>query len=59
MPFYLAVTELEHAEWLTAESRGEEAAPLVEEARTIFGELNAAPWLGRVEKFRVAEPMTA
>jgi tetratricopeptide (TPR) repeat protein len=59
MPFYLAVVELEHAEWLTAESRGEDAAPLVEEARTIFGELNAAPWLERAEKISVAEPMTA
>jgi hypothetical protein len=53
------VVELEHAEWLTAESRGEEAAPLVEEARAIFGKLNAAPWLERAEKIGVAEPMTA
>jgi len=59
MPFHLAVVELEHAEWLTAESRGEEAAPLVEEARAIFGKLNAAPWLERAEKIGVAEPMTA
>ncbi|MDH4104164.1 MAG: AAA family ATPase [Thermoleophilia bacterium] len=59
MPFYLAVVELEHAEWLTAQSRGEDAAPLLEEARTIFGELNAAPWLERAEKIGVAEPMTA
>jgi tetratricopeptide (TPR) repeat protein len=59
MPFYLAVVELEHAEWLTSESRGEEAAPLLEEAQAIFGKLNAAPWLERAEKIGVAEPMTA
>jgi class 3 adenylate cyclase/tetratricopeptide (TPR) repeat protein len=59
MPFYLAVVGLEHAEWLIAESRSEEAAPLLDEACTIFGELNAAPWLERAERISVAEPMTA
>jgi tetratricopeptide (TPR) repeat protein len=35
MPFYLAVAELEHAEWLTAQGRGPETESLLEEARRI------------------------
>jgi len=59
MPFYLAATELEHAEWLTAESRSEEAAPLLEEARGIFERLEAAPWLERTGRVGVAEQISA
>jgi class 3 adenylate cyclase len=45
--FYLAVTELEHAEWLAAQDRGEEAQPLLNEARQAFEQLQATPWIER------------
>lgn len=45
--FYLAVTQLEHAEWLTAQGRGDEAQPLLDEARQTFEQLQATPWLER------------
>ena len=50
VPFYLAVTQLEHAEWLTAHGRPEEAEPLVHDGQAIFRQLEAAPWLERAEK---------
>jgi class 3 adenylate cyclase/tetratricopeptide (TPR) repeat protein len=49
MPFWLALTELEHAEWLIGESRPDEAEPLLAEARETFVRLDAKPWLERVE----------
>ena len=33
MPFYLAVTLLEHGEWLESQGRPEEAVPRLTEAR--------------------------
>jgi class 3 adenylate cyclase/tetratricopeptide (TPR) repeat protein len=45
VPFHLAVTRLEHAEWLAAQGRTEEAQPLLAEAREIFERLEAKPWL--------------
>jgi class 3 adenylate cyclase/tetratricopeptide (TPR) repeat protein len=45
--FYVAVTQLEHGEWLTAQGRAEEAEPLLDEAREIFERLEATPWLER------------
>ena len=53
--FHLAVTELEHAEWLVAQGRAEDAEPLLAEARQIFERLEAAPWLERVTA-AAAEP---
>jgi tetratricopeptide (TPR) repeat protein len=47
VPFWLAVTELEHGEWLTGERRTQDAEPLVAEAREIFERLEATPWLER------------
>jgi ATP/maltotriose-dependent transcriptional regulator MalT len=49
IPFWLAVTELEHAEWLAAQGRAGETAPLLEEAREIFERLQARPWVERLE----------
>jgi class 3 adenylate cyclase/tetratricopeptide (TPR) repeat protein len=49
-PFWLAVAELEHGELLAAESRPEEAEPLLAEAREIFERLEATPWLERLER---------
>jgi tetratricopeptide (TPR) repeat protein len=49
LPFWLAVTQLEHGEWLVAHGRAEEAEPLLAEAREIFERLEATPWLERLE----------
>ena len=48
MPFWLAVTLLEHGEWLVSVGRGDEARPLLDEAREIFTKLGARPWLERL-----------
>src|SRR3954451_7750872 len=47
MPFWLAVTKLEHAESLVPEGRSDEADELLSEAREIFERLEATPWLER------------
>jgi ATP/maltotriose-dependent transcriptional regulator MalT len=49
VPFYLAVTELEHGEWLAAQGRTADAEPLLAEVREIFERLEAAPWLQRLD----------
>ena len=46
-PFYLAVILLERGEWLMTQDRGEEAQPLLAEARETFERLQAKPWLER------------
>jgi ATP/maltotriose-dependent transcriptional regulator MalT len=48
IPFWLAVTQLEHSEWLAGQGRRDEAEALVAEARETFARLEAAPWLERV-----------
>ena len=50
VPFYLAVTQLEHAEWLAGQGRRDETEPLLAEAREIFERLEAKPWLERVAR---------
>jgi tetratricopeptide (TPR) repeat protein len=50
VPFWLAVTLLEHGEWLSARGRDSDAAGLLEEARTIFERLRATPWLDRLDR---------
>ena len=52
--FWLAVTELEHAEWLRDQGRADEAEPLLTEAREIFERLEAGPWLERASGVAVA-----
>jgi tetratricopeptide (TPR) repeat protein len=47
-PFWMAVTLLEYGEWLAAQGRRADSAPLVEEARSIFEALGARPWSDRV-----------
>jgi tetratricopeptide (TPR) repeat protein len=63
LSFHLAVVQLEHGEWLLSHSRGEDAAPYLEEARDTFARLQATPWLDRVEAAlpsrREPEPATA
>jgi hypothetical protein len=56
MPFYLAVTQLEHGEWLSEQARIGEAEPLLAEAREIFDRLEAKPWLERLEGVRGGTP---
>ena len=48
MPFWLAVTELEHAELLAEHGRHADAEPRLAEAQEIFERLEAKPWLERV-----------
>jgi class 3 adenylate cyclase/tetratricopeptide (TPR) repeat protein len=48
IPFWRAVTLLEHGEWLAGQGRPGEAEPLLAEAREIFDGLEATPWLERV-----------
>ena len=55
MAFYLAVTLLEHGEWLVAHDREDEAEPLLAEAREIFERLGARPWLDRAAAVRPEE----
>jgi class 3 adenylate cyclase/tetratricopeptide (TPR) repeat protein len=50
VPFYMAVTQLEHGEWLVGEGRAAEAEPVLAEAREIFERLEAKPWLARAAR---------
>ncbi|MDQ4109272.1 MAG: hypothetical protein M3138_10775, partial [Actinomycetota bacterium] len=56
-PFWMAVTLLEHGEWLTRRDRSDDATASLIEAREIFERLDARPWLERLE--RVGEPEAA
>jgi class 3 adenylate cyclase len=59
IPFWLAVSLVEHAELPTSEARDEEASPLLSEAREIFERLQATPWLKRVGSVAPRERVTA
>jgi class 3 adenylate cyclase/tetratricopeptide (TPR) repeat protein len=50
IPFWLAVTLLERAEWLAMSGQTGEAEPLFAEARPIFQRLRAQPWLERLNR---------
>jgi class 3 adenylate cyclase/tetratricopeptide (TPR) repeat protein len=54
MPFWLAVTMSEHAEWLAGIGRVADAEPLLSEAAFIFERLKASPWLERVSRIAPA-----
>jgi class 3 adenylate cyclase/tetratricopeptide (TPR) repeat protein len=58
LTFFLAITQLEHGEWLAAQGRADEAEPLLGEAREIFERLEATPWLDRAG-VRVGTEVTA
>jgi tetratricopeptide (TPR) repeat protein len=47
-PFFLAVTLVEHGEFVALVGRNSEAEPLFAEAREIFERLSATPWLERL-----------
>jgi class 3 adenylate cyclase/tetratricopeptide (TPR) repeat protein len=51
-PYPLAVTLLEHGEWLGAQGRADQADPLLNEARELFERLQAKPWLERADQAR-------
>ena len=55
VPFYMAVTLLEHGEWLVRADRADEATPLLDEAREVFERLRAKPWLERLGQTADAE----
>jgi class 3 adenylate cyclase/tetratricopeptide (TPR) repeat protein len=48
--FWMAVTLLEYGEWLVGQGRGAEAERLLAEARSIFEQLKARPWLERLDR---------
>jgi hypothetical protein len=47
--FWASVAQLERAELVAADGRGEEAEPLAAEARAVFTELGAVPWIARAD----------
>jgi class 3 adenylate cyclase/tetratricopeptide (TPR) repeat protein len=61
MVFWLAVTLLEHGEWLQSQGRHVDAEPLLGEARQTFERLEAVLWLTRLEgnavEQRAGEPV--
>jgi hypothetical protein len=59
MPFYLAVTLLEHGEWLESQGRPEEAVPRLTEARETFDRLRARPWVERTDRAHGFEAVAA
>ena len=59
LPFERAVVQLEHAEWLAAEGRAEEAATQAGEAREIFERLRATPWIERLDRMPTGAEVVA
>ena len=57
-PLDLAQTEVEHAEWLLAEGRGDRAQLSLEEADELFARLRATPWLERIARCRTGAPVS-
>ena len=56
--FPRAATQLEHAEWLVSQGRSDEAGLLLGEARVTFEQLEARPWLDRVDAVPAATRTT-
>jgi class 3 adenylate cyclase/predicted ATPase len=54
LAFHQAATQLEHAEWLAARGRAEDAEPLLAQARETLERLEAKPWLERLDAVRAA-----
>jgi predicted ATPase/class 3 adenylate cyclase len=48
LPFYFAVIQLEHAEWLIERGRRDDAEQLLTQAQGTFERLEAKPWLERL-----------
>jgi len=58
MPFWFAVTQLEHAEWLLANGQQPDTKPMLAEAVQVFERLHARPWLDRVRQSAPAVAIT-
>jgi predicted ATPase/class 3 adenylate cyclase len=58
-PLELAATQIEHAEWLAAVGRGDEAKPLLAEAEGVYERMRATPWLERIARCRAADAVAA
>jgi class 3 adenylate cyclase/tetratricopeptide (TPR) repeat protein len=58
-PFYLAVTRLEHGEWLAVGGRADEAQPVLAEARELFERLDARRWLDRIDQVKLEQRAAA
>ena len=56
IPFWLALTQLEHAEWLGEQGATPEAEGLAEEARAVFEHLEATPWIERASRLATVVP---
>jgi predicted ATPase/class 3 adenylate cyclase len=54
--FHHAVTQFEHAEWLLARGRPDDAQPLLTQARDTFEQLEATPWLQRLHATQTDTP---
>jgi predicted ATPase/DNA-binding SARP family transcriptional activator len=57
MPFYVALTLLDHGDWLAAHDHPDEAEPLFAEAREVFERLQAKRWLEQATRLEF-EPRT-
>jgi len=53
-PYWLAATQLDHAEWLVGQGRGDDARSLLHEARASFEALRARPSLDRLTAIEVS-----
>jgi tetratricopeptide (TPR) repeat protein len=53
--YALAITQLEHAEWLAAQGRMTDAEPLLARSRETFERLEATPWIRRLEAIQAGE----
>ena len=58
-PFTLAVVRTEHAELLLADGTAGDASGLLADARSVFEQLGATPWLERLERLGVEVEATA
>jgi tetratricopeptide (TPR) repeat protein len=54
--FHVAVTQLEHGEWLAKRGDTDEAEPFFAEAREMFEQLEADPWLERTAQAASLQP---
>jgi len=50
LTFHQAVSQLEHADWLTSQNRADEAEPILTEAHHTFEQLQATPWRERTAR---------
>ena len=54
--FWLAVSLLEHGEWLAGAARADEARPMLDEATALFEQMKARPWLDVSSEHALSTP---